>query len=748
MAAWTAGGNVTAYNGTYVADNSGGVIVAARICQRYDGQGVSSWLSGPSLPSGAGVPEAAPDGTGGAVMALPFGSTFNAPTDVYAGRVSSSGAVQWGSSGVLVCNATGSQNGVVICGDGSGGAFIAWQDPRAGLDDVYVQHISSAGAPQWTANGVAVCTQPGKQRDISIVSDGTGGVILAWGDPRIDESNVDIYAQRVDASGSPQWGADGAPVCTQSGFQGVPILAADGSGGAVVSWWDYRNGPRDVYAQRLNAAGSPLWTVDGIPVANGPAEEYLTVIQADGTGGAFLAWEDYRSGSPGDIYAQHVSSAGSMLWTPGGAAVCTESHAQHYPRIVTDGAGGVVISWADSRLGLAWEGRAQRMNSAGVPQWQTNGVYVGSAGNALGSVGDNKKFVSDGAGGAYIGVYANTGSASSYLYRVYSDGYQGWALNYRVSITDVIDEPADEGGWVQIHFDRASGELGASPTLTDYSIWRRAALSPNSAPDAPTGPAFPPGTWAYVGDLPPMQSSSYAYEAPTHADSTASGPADDVYVIVTHTSSTGLYVVSYPDSGHSVDNLAPMTPQNVAGTLTAPSTVELHWSPNGERDLLSYSVYKGSSPGFTPSAGNRLGSPTSPMWTDAAFDASSYYKISAIDRHGNQSGYALIAPAQVTAVGPVEIPAVSFVRPPQPNPARSHVALTYGLSRPGRVQMDILDVNGRLVRRMLDGVDQAGTRSITWEGVDDAGRTAAAGIYWVHFIAPETSRTVRLVWLP
>src|SRR5438552_17863320 len=104
---------------------------------------------------------------------------------------------------------------------------------RNGLDDIYAQRVNAAGVPQWAANGVPICTQPERQRDLAMIPDGSGGAIIAWGDPRAGESNQDVYAQRVDASGNALWGANGLPVCTASGFQAVPVMASDGAGGAI-----------------------------------------------------------------------------------------------------------------------------------------------------------------------------------------------------------------------------------------------------------------------------------------------------------------------------------------------------------------------------------------------------------------------------------------------------------------------------------------------------------------------------------
>lgn len=81
----------------------------------------------------------------------------------------------------------------------------------------------------------------------------TGGMILVWIDARNGsdkEGAYDIYAQRVSSAGAPQWTANGVPVCTAANDQNYPVLVSDGAGGAIITWQDLRNGGSDIYAQR------------------------------------------------------------------------------------------------------------------------------------------------------------------------------------------------------------------------------------------------------------------------------------------------------------------------------------------------------------------------------------------------------------------------------------------------------------------------------------------------------------------
>jgi hypothetical protein len=198
--------------------------------------------------------------------------------------------------------------------DGSGGAIITWEDYRSGTySDIYAQRVNPSGVPQWTANGVAICTASYDEYELDVVTDGSGGAIITWQDRR-SVTNYDVYAQRVNPSGVPQWTANGIVVCAGSDDQEDHAVASDGSGGAIITWEDYRSDGTysDIYAQRINPSGVPQWTANGIAVSTASDDQWAPVIVNDGSGGAIITWRDYRSGTNYDIYAQRVTADGSL----------------------------------------------------------------------------------------------------------------------------------------------------------------------------------------------------------------------------------------------------------------------------------------------------------------------------------------------------------------------------------------------------------------------------------------------------
>ncbi|OGQ66772.1 MAG: hypothetical protein A3F88_04825 [Deltaproteobacteria bacterium RIFCSPLOWO2_12_FULL_42_16] len=382
---------------TIVTDGSGGAVITWMdvrsgsswdiYAQRIDANGNVLWtIDGVAISTAARDqyrPTIVTDGNGGAIITWQDYRNVNINSDIYAQRIDANGNVLWTLDGVAISTAANNQQYPNIITDGSGGAIITWTDNRrSSYYDIYAQRIDATGNVLWIADGVAISTAAGVQYQPTIVTDGSGGAIITWWDLRNDINYPDIYAQRIDATGNVLWTADGVPISTAAGYQYSPTIVTDGSGGAIITWHDYRSGNYDIYAQRINANGNVLWTADGVPISTAAGYQYSPTIVTDGSGGAIITWHDYRSGNY-DIYAQRINANGNVLWTTDGVAISTAANNQEWSTIVADGSGGAIITWQDFRSSN-YDIYSQRVSGSGT---FTSTLSVSVNGN--GSVGSS-----------------------------------------------------------------------------------------------------------------------------------------------------------------------------------------------------------------------------------------------------------------------------------------------------------------------------------------------------------------------
>jgi hypothetical protein len=379
-----------------------------------------------TMPNTQDTPTIASDEAGGAIVVW-RDLRAGVNTDIYAQRVDALGTVSWLADGMPVCTANNSQSSPLIVSDGAGGAIVAWQDFRSNnVLDIYAQRLNSSGYIQWTSQGVPVCTGKASLTLGQVVPDGAGGAVITWSDRR--NATNDIFAQRIDASGTVRWTANGVSVCTNAGSQVYPCLAPDGSGGAIIAWQDNRNGANDIYAQRIDAGGTARWTADGVGVCNAGQYQSSAQIIPDGHGGAVIAWTDHRNTVDNDVFAQRVDSLGAALWTTNGVVVSQTTNNQMNCRLVPGGTDEAIVAWIDYRTGGVADIYAQKLNAGGVAQWTANGIPVCVAANRQLNV-QLVQSVSGAAVAVWEDERTGTDAWDTYAQRIGADGSMAWTTN-------------------------------------------------------------------------------------------------------------------------------------------------------------------------------------------------------------------------------------------------------------------------------------------------------------------------------
>lgn len=247
--------------------------------------------------------------------------------------------------------------------------------------------VSATARAQWVSDSTKntpVCTASGIQQNPKACPDGGDGVIIVWEDFR--SNHWDVYAQRLDREGFPQWTKDGVLLCNTTTAKNLPVIAPDGKGGAYVVWKDQRRGGGmiDLYGQHIQSDGSLAYGPKGAAVDSVPNSVTSStspnnpVICEDGYGNAYVVWEDNRSAiasnSRPDLYGNYLTSGG-VAWGKSGLQLIGASAAQTTPRIIPDGTGGIYLAWVQS--GLPSSIMLTRVNASASSTWNgANGIAV------------------------------------------------------------------------------------------------------------------------------------------------------------------------------------------------------------------------------------------------------------------------------------------------------------------------------------------------------------------------------------
>jgi hypothetical protein len=95
-------------------------------------------------------------------------------------------------------------------------------------------------------------------------------------------------------------------------------------------------------------------------------------------------------------------------------------------------------------------------------------------------------------------------------------------------------------------------------------------------------------------------------------------------------------------------------------------------------------------------------------------------------------------------VGVGDAPNVFAIGGAYPNPFNPTTKVAFAVHRDGPVTIDVLDLQGRVVRTLLSQRLPAGPANVVWDGTDDTGRTVASGTYVARLRAGDRVATRKM----
>ena len=93
------------------------------------------------------------------------------------------------------------------------------------------------------------------------------------------------------------------------------------------------------------------------------------------------------------------------------------------------------------------------------------------------------------------------------------------------------------------------------------------------------------------------------------------------------------------------------------------------------------------------------------------------------------------------------LPTLTQITAAIPNPSDAQTALAFSLAQGGPVDLSVYTVGGRRVKTLVHETREAGNYRVVWSGLDDTGKRAGAGVYYLRLVAPQGQFTRTLTLL-
>ncbi|MFQ5771344.1 MAG: T9SS type A sorting domain-containing protein [bacterium] len=217
-----------------------------------------------------------------------------------------------------------------------------------------------------------------------------------------------------------------------------------------------------------------------------------------------------------------------------------------------------------------------------------------------------------------------------------------------------------------------------------------------------------------------------------------------VFMISGHTAIPAVFAVTAPDSGYSLDNLAPAAPVNLAGEEVE-TGIQLTWDESVDEDFNYFTLYRSLTPGFDPKTVEPIAklTETSYIDSDVIIGFTYHYRLSALDFSGNESAFSPQLSLLVTSVegaGSKAIPEDYVLEQNYPNPFNPSTTINFGLKEFGHVRLTVYNALGEEVMKVIDRDLEAGYHRVVFSA-----HNFTSGLYFYKILVNDFTAVKKMI---
>lgn len=285
------------------------------------------------------------------------------------------------SQNTVVNNLSGSQAVPHIAYDDEGNFYIGFYSNETGNYNIRLQYFTFDGVAQWDAAGLLVSNhaQNSWVTDWDLATDNNGNCVLAFNDVR--DGNANVYAYAISPEGNFLWGADGIQLTSNPEDEYAPSITVNADNNTIVSWQQPGTPYRKAVIQKITPDGTLSWGASGISYQSGAYSYGMPQVLGVEGDNFLMAFYKETGSFPAivrEIYVQKFNASGSPVWASD-VLVSNSNGINPYNNfnMASDNANGIIIAWMDDRNSdMNIDGAVQWILSDGTTDWPENGSVV------------------------------------------------------------------------------------------------------------------------------------------------------------------------------------------------------------------------------------------------------------------------------------------------------------------------------------------------------------------------------------
>ncbi|MBD3424634.1 MAG: T9SS type A sorting domain-containing protein [Candidatus Latescibacteria bacterium] len=170
--------------------------------------------------------------------------------------------------------------------------------------------------------------------------------------------------------------------------------------------------------------------------------------------------------------------------------------------------------------------------------------------------------------------------------------------------------------------------------------------------------------------------------------------------------------------------------------------IEITWTLSESSEDLNFSIHRETdgSGAFLPIDAkiNRINDLSYKAFDRSCRPGTGYrYRVDVTDDEGTRTLF-------ITEVINIQAPKLALSQN-YPNPFNPSTTIYYSLPERSHVTLDIFDVSGRRIARLVDAIREAGTHQAKWSGLNVNGASVSSGVYFYKLTAGKGSITRKMV---